>query len=196
MTRLRRTATSMQSLDESASTQLLPHLDAAYNLARWLTQDEHDAEDVVQESYMRAHRRFSTFKGGNGRAWLLTIVRNCSYDLLKRNGARNLECEFDEEVHAVSPIRTPDPEVAIIGHERTALVRNALADLPTEQREILVLREIEELSYREIASAMNIPLGTVMSRLSRARIQLQSNLVGQVDSARTCVSKLDPKEAI
>jgi RNA polymerase sigma-70 factor, ECF subfamily len=104
MTRLRRTVTSMQSLDESASTQLLPHLDAAYNLARWLTQDEHDAEDVVQESYMRAHRRFSTFKGGNGRAWLLTIVRNCSYDLLKRNGARNLECAFDEEIHAISSI--------------------------------------------------------------------------------------------
>jgi RNA polymerase sigma-70 factor (ECF subfamily) len=175
----------MQSLEETTGNQLLSHLDAAYNLARWLTRDEHDAEDVVQESYMRAFRRFSTFKGGNGRAWLLTIVRNCSYDLLKRNGARNVDCEFDEEIHATNSMFSHDPEVALMGQERTALVRNALADLPTEQREVLVLREMEGLSYNEIASATGAPLGTVMSRLSRARYQLQLNLIAKAPSLST-----------
>jgi RNA polymerase sigma-70 factor, ECF subfamily len=172
----------MQALEENTSTQLLSHLDAAYNLARWLTRDEHDAEDVVQESYMRAHSRFSPFKGGNGRAWLLTIVRNCSYDLLKRNGARNQDCEFDEEIHATTSMCSYEPEAALMGLERVNLVRNALTDLPTEQREILILREMEELSYSEIASATGVPLGTVMSRLSRARIQLQQNLMAQAPS--------------
>jgi RNA polymerase sigma-70 factor (ECF subfamily) len=177
----------MQSQDESARVQLLSHLDAAYNLAYWLMRDGHDAEDIVQEAYMRAYRRFSTFKGENGRAWLLTIVRNCSYDLLKRNRTRSRNDAFDEKVHTTSTTSTRDPEAAVLREERAELVRNALTDLPPEYREILILREMEELSYSEIASTMGVPVGTVMSRLSRARNRLQQNLSAQVNAERTYV---------
>ena len=157
----------MQRQKTSAEAQLLSHLNAAYNLARWLSRDDHDAQDIVQEAYMRAYKRFSTFAGQNGRAWLLSIVRNCSYDLLKRNGTRSREDVFDEEVHTGSS--TGDPEAALIREERAELIRNALTDLLPEHREVLILREMEELSYGEIASVTGVPLGTVMSRLSRAR---------------------------
>lgn len=166
----------MQPQEESARVQLLSHLDAAYNLAHWLTRDDHDAEDIVQEAYMRAYKRFSTFSGGNGRAWLLTIVRNCSYDHLRRNGTRSREDAFDEEMHTISTASAYDPEAALLREEKAELVRNALTNLPPEYREILILREMEGLSYSEIASTMGVPLGTVMSRLSRARNRLQQNL--------------------
>jgi RNA polymerase sigma factor (sigma-70 family) len=166
----------MQPQEESARVQLLGHLDAAYNLAHWLTRDDHDAEDIVQEAYMRAYKRFSTFTGENGRAWLLTIVRNCSYDLLRRNGTRSREDAFDEEMHSISTASACDPEVTLLREEKAELVRNALTDLSPEYREILILREMEELSYSEIASTIGVPLGTVMSRLSRARTRLQQNL--------------------
>jgi RNA polymerase sigma-70 factor, ECF subfamily len=162
----------------------LGHLNAAYNLARWLTRDDHDAEDVVQEAYTRAYHRFSTFKGGNGRAWLLTIVRNCSYDFLKRSGTRSQDTPFDEEVHTLTASNACDPEAALLREERGEFVRNALMNLPPEHREVLILREMEELSYSEIASTMGVPLGTVMSRLSRARDGLKLNLAPRVESER------------
>jgi RNA polymerase sigma-70 factor (ECF subfamily) len=177
----------MQQQVESAGVPLLRHLDAAYNLARWLMRDDHDAEDMVQEAYMRAYKRFSTFKGGNERAWLLTIVRNCSYDLLKRNGTRTSDDAFDEEGHIVRTTSSCDPEAALLREEKAELVRNALANLLPEHREILILREMEELSYGEIASTIGVPVGTVMSRLSRARNRLQQSLAAHADAERTHV---------
>ena len=177
----------MQPQEECARVELLSHLDAAYNLARWLTRDEHDAEDIVQEAYMRAYEHFSTFTGGNGRAWLLTIVRNCSYNLLKRNGTRSRDDAFDEQLHTRRTAGACDPEAALLREERSELVRNALKDLPAEHREVLILREMEGLSYSEIASVVGVPLGTVMSRLSRGRSRLQQNLVLRWTPERTDV---------
>jgi RNA polymerase sigma factor (sigma-70 family) len=156
--------------------KLLNHLDAAYNLARWLTKNEHDAEDVVQDAYLRAIRHFGSFHGGEGRAWLLTIVRNRCYDSARHRGVRERTAPFDEQIHNTGQV-TLDPETSLLQNERAALLREALAELPLELREVLVLRELEELSYREIASIARIPLGTVMSRLSRARRRLQQVLL-------------------
>ena len=156
--------------------QLLNHLDAAYNLARWLTQNEQDAEDIVQDAYFRAIRHFGSFHGGEGRAWLLTIVRNRCYDSARQKGARERTIPFEEEFHHTRQV-TLDPETSLLQKERAGLLREALAELPLELREVLVLRELEELSYREIASIARIPMGTVMSRLSRARRQLQQVLL-------------------
>jgi RNA polymerase sigma-70 factor (ECF subfamily) len=167
----------MQPQEECARVELLSHLNAAYNLARWLTRDDHDADDIVQEAYMRAYEHFSTFTGGNGRAWLLTIVRNCSYNLLRRNGTRNRDDAFDEQLHTLRAASACDPEAALLREEKAELVRSALTDLPAEHREVLILREMEGLSYTEIATVIGVPLGTVMSRLSRARSRLQQNLV-------------------
>src|SRR5437762_9993152 len=147
---------------------MLPHMDAAHNLARWLLRNEQDAQDVVQEAYLRAFKSFSGFHGSNGRAWLLTIVRNTSYTLLKKNRAADLTTTFDEEIHpgdreSVSP-------AAILEHAEDAeLLKNAMNELPAEFREILALRHQEGLSYKEIAEIAQIPPGTVMSRLARAR---------------------------
>jgi RNA polymerase sigma-70 factor, ECF subfamily len=156
--------------------QLLDHLDASYNLARWLTQNEHDAEDIVQDAYLRAIRHFGGFKGGECKAWFLTIVRNLCYDSM-RNKGRDRTMPFNEEIHNTH-VATSDPEAPLLQKERAGLLRQALAELPLEYREVLVLRELEELSYREISSIAEIPVGTVMSRLSRARKRLQLVLVG------------------
>jgi RNA polymerase sigma-70 factor (ECF subfamily) len=156
-------------------TALVEHLDAAYNLARWLMRNEAEAEDSVQEAYLRAINHFAGFRGGDGRAWLLTIVRNTCYTRLRRNGASGQNTDFDEAVHSAGR-QTPNPETVLLLAERRELVRKSLAELPVEYREVLVLRELEQLSYREIANIVAIPLGTVMSRLSRARQQLQQNL--------------------
>lgn len=155
---------------------LVEHLDAAYNLARWLMRNEAEAEDSVQEAYLRAISHFAGFRGGDRRAWLLTIVRNTCYTRLRRNGASGQDTDFDEAVHSSAGRQTPNPETVLLRAERSKLVRKSLAELPPEYREILVLRELEQLSYREIANIVAIPLGTVMSRLSRARQQLQQNL--------------------
>jgi len=152
--------------------QLVNHLGAAYNLARRLTQNEHDAEDIVQDAYLRAIRHFGGFRGGDGRAWLLTIVRNCCYDSVRQKGVRERTTPFDDELHNTRQV-TLDPETSLLQKERVGLLREALAELTLELREVLVLRELEELSYREIASIARIPMGTVMSRLSRARRRLQ-----------------------
>ena len=171
--------------------QLLNHLDADYNLARWLTHDEHEAEDIVQDAYLRAIRHFGGFHGGEGRAWLLTIVRNRCYDSARHKGVRERTTPFDEDVHNTRQV-TLDPETSLLQKERAGLLRDALEKLPLELREVLVLRELEELSYREIASIARIPMGTVMSRLSRGRQQLQQVLLspsnGQQDDTRAAAT--------
>jgi RNA polymerase sigma-70 factor, ECF subfamily len=154
---------------------LVAHLDAAYNLARWLMRNETEAEDVVQDSYLRAIRHFGAFRGGDGRAWLLTIVRNGCYDRLRHNSASSRSTDFDEVVHSGGQ-QSPNPETALLQAERSELVRKSLEELPPEYREVLVLRELEQLSYREIAGITGIPMGTVMSRLNRGRQRLQQAL--------------------
>lgn len=154
---------------------LLPHLDAAYNLARWLTRDEHDAEDLVQEAYLRALKSFGGFHGSDGRAWLLTIVRNACYTWLQQKRVREPVTTFDEAVHGVD-VAAGTPVTLLLRKEDTQTVRQAVEELPVDLREIVVLRELEGLSYKEIAVIADIPLGTVMSRLARARERLQKRL--------------------
>jgi RNA polymerase sigma-70 factor (ECF subfamily) len=148
----------------------LPHLPAAYNLARWLTRADADAEDVVQDAYLRAFRSFGGFYGGDGRAWFLAIVRNTGLTWLRRN--RPPTVPFDEALHGGSA----DPAPA--GGDSETL-RSALAELPPEFREAVVLRELEGLSYKEVAAVTGVPIGTVMSRLSRGRGLLRQKLAGQ-----------------
>ena len=152
----------------------LPHLDAAYNLARWLTQDEHAAEDVVQEAYYRAARYFGSFRGGDGRVWLLGVVRRASFDWLTKRRSQ-AAVVFDEDIHDRGD-ESSNPEFLAIRECDQACVRQALEELPPQFREVILLREFEGLSYQEIAAVTEIPIGTVMSRLSRGRRQLQERL--------------------
>jgi RNA polymerase sigma-70 factor (ECF subfamily) len=154
---------------------LLPHLNAAYNLARWLTGDDHDAEDLVQAAYLRALKSFAGFRGTNARAWLLAIVRNSCYTWLERKRARGPATAFDEEIHSAAS-DAMNPERRFLRMEDQQSVRQAVEELPLELREVVVLRELEGLSYKEIAAIAEIPLGTVMSRLARARERLHSRL--------------------
>jgi RNA polymerase sigma-70 factor (ECF subfamily) len=158
---------------------ILPHLDAAYNLARWLLRKEQDAEDVVQEAYLRAFKSFDGFRGSNGRAWLLTIVRNTYYTFLKKNRAVDLTTPFDDEIHAIRH-ESASPATILEHAEDAELIRKAMDALPAEFREILALRHQEGLSYQEIADIAQIPLGTVMSRLARARAKLKGCLAARV----------------
>lgn len=158
---------------------MMPHLDAAHNLARWLLRNEQDAQDVVQEAYLRAFKSFGGFRGSNGRAWLLTIVRNTSYTLLKKNKAVDLTTTFDEEIHA-SGHESVSPATILEHSENAALIREAMDELPVEFREILTLRHLEGLSYKEIADVAQIPPGTVMSRLARARAELKEYLAARI----------------
>jgi RNA polymerase sigma factor (sigma-70 family) len=158
---------------------MLPHLDAAHNLAKWLLRNEEDAKDVVQEAYLRAFKSFAGFHGSNGRAWLLTIVRNTSYTLLKKNGVVDFTTTFDEEIH-VSGDESVTPATILERSEDAELIREAMDDLPAEFREILALRHQEGLSYKEIADIVQIPPGTVMSRLSRARAKLKECLAAHI----------------
>jgi len=154
---------------------VLPHLGAAYNLARWLTRNEHDAEDVVQEAYMRAFKFFGGFRGGDSRAWLLTIVRNTCYTWLQQNRSREFATGLDDESYTAES-DTPDPESAFLKNVDNEKVRRAIDELPAEFREAIVLRELEEMSYKQIADISGVPLGTVMSRLARGRKRLQQVL--------------------
>jgi RNA polymerase sigma-70 factor (ECF subfamily) len=155
--------------------QVLPYLDAAYNLARWLTRNEHDAEDVVQEAFMRAMRYFSSLKGAEARPWLLTIVRNTCYTWIAKNRPAELVAmdegglEAAAETHGTASGFDGNPEVVLLRSANRKLVNQALEELPVAYREIVVMREIEDLSYKEIAAIAGIPAGTVMSRLSRGR---------------------------
>jgi len=156
---------------------VLPHLDAAYNLARWLTRNEQDAEDVVQETYLRAFRFFPGFRGGDARAWLMKIVRNTCYSWLHANRPLQDATEFDENLF-LPDSRAPNPEEAVLQDDSAALLRKALSKLPPNSREVLILRELEGMSYREIADITGMPVGTVMSSLSRARGRLRQALTG------------------
>jgi RNA polymerase sigma-70 factor (ECF subfamily) len=161
----------------------LPHLDDAYNLARWLTHDDHDAEDVVQEAYLRAFKFFDGFHGGDGRAWLLAIVRNTCFTWLKRNRTAEPVASFDETLHGAAD-EALNPEVLMLQGAAREMLRAALDELPLEFREALVLRELEELSYKEIAAITGVPLGTVMSRLSRGRGLLRQRLARRLHEER------------
>jgi RNA polymerase sigma-70 factor (ECF subfamily) len=154
---------------------VLPHLDAAYNLARWLVRHDQDAEDAVQDACVRAHRALDRFQGDDGRAWLLTIVRNVCHTRL-HGAARGGEVEsFDEEVHGA--VNLPAQAEAIAWRElRSEQLRSALERLPVLFREVLVLHDLEGLRYREIALVAEVPIGTVMSRLARARQRLRVEL--------------------
>jgi RNA polymerase sigma-70 factor (ECF subfamily) len=155
---------------------IMPHLDAAHNLARWLTRRDQDAEDVVQEAYLRAFRFFGNFRGGDGRTWLLAIVRHTAYTWLRKNRAPGQTTSFDEDKHGTVST-DDDPEALLLRTEDAEILRAALEELPTEFREVVVLRELEELSYKEIAQVAGIPVGTVMSRLARGRERLQQLLI-------------------
>ncbi len=154
---------------------MLPHLDAAYNLARWLTRNEHDAEDVVQEAFLRAFKFFGDFYGADGRTWLLAIVRNTCFTWLRKNRAGELATPFDEEIHS-GESASENPEELLFEKADHRHLQEALEELPAEFREALVLRELEGMSYKEIADVANVPVGTVMSRLARGRDRLKEGL--------------------
>jgi RNA polymerase sigma-70 factor (ECF subfamily) len=152
---------------------VVPHMGAAYNLARWLTRNNHDAEDVVQEAYMRAYRFFDGFHGGDGRTWLLAIVRNTCYTWLQQN--RKPSVELEDDIPELDSGRS-NPEALLLRDMESELLRQALDNLPVEYREAIVLRELEGLSYKEISTIAGVPMGTVMSRLARARSRLEKGL--------------------
>jgi len=168
---------------------VLPHMDAAYNLARWLVRNPHDAEDLAQEAMTRAIKFFSGFRGGDPRAWLLTIVRNSCFTWLGRNRAKDL-AEFNEEAHSPGisssadqssiQMPPPNPETMAIAEAESARVRRALEELPVIFRETIVMRELEGMSYKEIADVTSVSIGTVMSRLARGRDRLRAILVESI----------------
>ncbi len=163
------------SKDVDFEQKFLPHMDAAYNLARWLVRDDHDAQDVVQEAYVRAFRFASGFRGGDPRAWILAIVRNSAFTWLKRNRGANAPVEFDESQHR-GEIEDAGLESDAVRKADGAMIRECLNELSEEFREVIVMRDIEGLSYKEIAAAADMPIGTVMSRLARARSKLARSL--------------------
>jgi RNA polymerase sigma-70 factor (ECF subfamily) len=157
---------------------ILPHLNAAYNLARWLTRNEHDAQDAVQEAYLRAFRFFDSYRGGDGKSWLLEIVRNTCFTFHRRERRNVVSVVFDEAAHtpAVNP---PNAEEALVEASKKHVMRSCIESLPEAFREVLVMRELEEMSYRQIADVAGVPAGTVMSRLSRARKRLEDCAQGR-----------------
>jgi len=155
---------------------VLPHLDAAYNLARWLVRDRQNAEDVVQEACLRAVKFFGGFRGGDAKAWLLRIVRNTAYSFLEKSRPAELTEEFDETLHVSAGEAPRDAESALIQSAEAREVQQALEALPVRFREALVLRELEGLSYKEISEVMEIPIGSVMSALARGRDRMREEI--------------------
>jgi RNA polymerase sigma factor (sigma-70 family) len=151
---------------------MLPHMAAAYNLARWLTRQEQDASDVTQEAMVRAFTFFKGYHGGDARSWLLAIVRNTCYTWLRKNRSHEFTTSFDLDLHD-SEDPADNPEQAAVQSANQEVLRKALENIPLEFREVLVLRELEGLSYQQICGVTDLPIGTVMSRLSRARTRLQ-----------------------
>jgi RNA polymerase sigma-70 factor (ECF subfamily) len=172
------------AIGQSFDDVILPHLDAGYRLARWLMRNEHDAEDVVQEASLRALRYFRTFSGGNGRAWFLRIVRNTCWGW-HGHSVQALTDPFDEEQHS-SDSPASDPEALLLRTDDVTLIGRAMSNLPDRSRELLVRRELEGLSYRELAHQMDIPIGTVMSGLSRARQAFRGALNNELKTVRGC----------
>lgn len=156
----------------------MPHLDAGYNLARWLAGNDHDAQDVAQEASLRAFRFFGSFRGENARAWLLSIVRNTFYTWLRKNRPLEKTIDINDETMEIEYLSANVEEVNPRFADAEA-VRRAIAELPVDFREIVVLREMEGFSYREIAELAEVPIGTVMSRLARARKLLQKRLTAE-----------------
>lgn len=158
---------------------VLPHLDSAFNLARWLTRSEQDAEDIVQEAYLRAFKFFDSFHGEDGRAWLLGIVRNTFYTWYQQSKTQVKSTEFEEELHSINAEDSAaalyadnNPEALLIQKDSQQQLQRALEAVSVEFREVMVMRELEDLSYKQIAGIVGIPIGTVMSRLGRGRKQL------------------------
>jgi RNA polymerase sigma factor (sigma-70 family) len=164
-----------QELVDRFRKHALCHLDEAYNLARWLTRDRHDAEDIVQEACLRALRGFANFRGEDGRAWLLTIVRNTCYTWMKRRRNQDARMDADGDVGEMESDQ-PEPHLAMSRTIETERLRTAIEDLPAEFREVVILKDLQGLSYREIAEIVEVPIGTVMSRLSRGRQRLTNRL--------------------
>jgi RNA polymerase sigma-70 factor, ECF subfamily len=150
----------------------LPYLDAAYNLARWMIQHEQDAQDIVQEAYLRAFKEFSQFRGGDSKCWFLTIVRNTAYNRLRRQYTEKKFISYDEQIQPDIPLAI-GLEDELVAKGRQERLQIALERLPPEFREAIILYDLEGLSYKELAAALNIPVETVMSRLSRARRRLR-----------------------
>ncbi len=166
--------------------QVLPHLEAAYRFAHWLSRSPGDADDVVQEAFLRAFRGFDSLRGTDVKAWLLAIVRNChatAHRQQQRRAFVPLPEEYDAQDGHAMISSTPTPESASIGWDQERTLGKLMAELPEEHREVLVLREIEDMDYREIARIANIPIGTVMSRLARARAALKSRWLKNVEGA-------------
>ncbi|MGE5094120.1 MAG: sigma-70 family RNA polymerase sigma factor [Betaproteobacteria bacterium] len=169
---------------------VMPHLDAAYNLARWLTRNDHDAEDVVQDAFVRAFRFFDSMREASARPWLLAIVRNTAYSWMQKNRPADIVAIDDagaiddahESIGHAAPADS-NPEVVLLQSANRKLVNQALEDLPVALREILVMRELEDLSYKEIAHIAAIPIGTVMSRLSRGRAMLRAAIENRARKA-------------
>ena len=153
----------------------LPHLDAAYNLARWLLRNDQDAEDAVQEAYMRAYKAFARFRGGDGKAWFMTILRNVCYTMIKKLRSHETPEPFNEETHHA--VGESEIQEVFRRKANAESLRAALEKLPDEFREIIVLHDLEGLAYKEIAAIAGIPIGTVMSRLARARGRLRAEII-------------------
>jgi RNA polymerase sigma-70 factor (ECF subfamily) len=175
----------------------MPHLDAAYNLARWLVRHPHDAEDLVQEAYLKAFKSFDTFRGKEPKAWIMAIVRNSCLTWLKRHGNRHKIVDFNEALdqrnmqisHESYVRQPPKPDAALIAEADKKPVHDALRQLPEPLRTIVILREFEDMSYNQIAEVINTPVGTVMSRLSRARKKLRNLFLDQLKSAAAMEQK-------
>jgi RNA polymerase sigma-70 factor (ECF subfamily) len=171
---------SLHATTSKFESAVLEHLDAAHNLARWLTRNEQDAQDVVQESCMKALRAFDSFRGGDFRPWFLAIVRNASFTLLRRRkdlASPTAEMSLETGAEIAADCETYDPQAIAIRAANVDLVRRAIAALPDALRETLILREMEGLGYKEIGKIIGVPIGTVMSRLARGRTRMQTLLV-------------------
>ena len=179
----------MDDARERFSRTVLPHLGAAYNLARWLLRDAHDTEDVVQDAMLRALRSFGSLRGSDARPWLLAIVRNAAFACLRARRPADLHELDADELDAALAGSGPDldPEALLIRQAEAQMLNEAVAALPVVYREALILRELEDLSYREIAHVTDVPIGTVMSRLARAR-----RLLAQSLSAIAAASEREP----
>ena len=192
MNNLYRRASTAPAHGETFEDAILPHLDAAHRLARWLMRNEHDADDVVQEASLRAFRYFRTFVGGDSRAWFLTIVRNTCSSWQRRQLKAPTD-PFDEEDH-LSVRSDFDPEALLLQADDVTLVARAMRSLPDRLHQVLALREFHGLSYRELAEAIGTPVGTVMSRLSRAREALRIALDSELKPPRSSTCLLEQRE--
>jgi RNA polymerase sigma-70 factor (ECF subfamily) len=164
--------------------QVLPHLDAAYRFARWLARSPDDAQDIVQDAVLRAYRGYDALRGTDAKSWLLTIVRNCHSTSLKqqqRRAAAPLPDDRDAQEELTAMASVPDPETASIHRDERRALQRLMANLPDDYREVLVLREVEDMNYRDIAAVTNVPIGTVMSRLARARAALKKHWLRDIE---------------